>query len=161
MDKLIVIEKHIDVTALTPDEQILLALLVEVPLARLLQYLRVLSHWEQAESARKALALKLLNARLSDKDVARVCGLSDRQLRRYPEYRAFCACYGSSKGCCPPARKAARAGWKRGRPNRKCPVTLNYETPKARAGHGFGNLLCPADVRCHPFLHRNACGSRT
>ena len=55
----------------------------------LIQYLRVLQHWTEAPGARKAIALKLLNAGLSAKDVARLCGLSDRQLRRYPEYRAF------------------------------------------------------------------------
>ena len=37
---------------------------------------------------RRAIVMKLLDPGLSDKAVARQCGLSDRQLRRYPEYRA-------------------------------------------------------------------------
>ena len=51
--------------------------------------LHVLHHWERAPVHRRALALKLMDDRLPSKMVARICGLSDRQLRRYPEYRRF------------------------------------------------------------------------
>jgi hypothetical protein len=47
----------------------------------------VLHHWAQAPAKRRALVLKLLNAGLSGKDVARLSGVSERQLRRYAEYR--------------------------------------------------------------------------
>jgi AraC-like DNA-binding protein len=83
------IERCIDGAALARDEQTLRELLAEVPPAKLVQYLRLLHHWEQAATARKAIALKLLADRLSDKDVARICQLSDRQLRRYSDYQRF------------------------------------------------------------------------
>ena len=74
---------------LSAEEQAFLHAFLRLPPHVLMQYVRVLQHWAEAPGARKAIALKLLNAGLSAKDVARLCGLSDRQLRRYPEYRAF------------------------------------------------------------------------
>ncbi len=80
---------RLDTTALTPEENTLLELFLQLPAAELLQGLCLLYHWRQAPAPQRALALKLLNPRLTDKYVARVCGLSDRQLRRYPQYRRF------------------------------------------------------------------------
>jgi hypothetical protein len=89
MNELIVMELRIDLTELTPDEQALLAAFIELPLERLLPYLCVLLHWERASPSQKAIVLKLLNPELSSKDVARLSGLSDRQLRRYPQYQTL------------------------------------------------------------------------
>jgi hypothetical protein len=86
---MIQIELCIDTAALAPEEQTILGLLSEMPPATLFKYLLVLHHWQQASASRRAIALKLLDGRLHDKEVARLCGLSDRQLRRYREYREF------------------------------------------------------------------------
>jgi hypothetical protein len=76
-------------TPLTGEEQAFLQAFLGLPPQEVVQGLGILQRWAQASGARKAIALKLLDAGLSDKAVARLCGLSDRQLRRYPEYRAF------------------------------------------------------------------------
>ncbi len=89
MNGLIVIELEIDATALTPEEQLLLGQLRELPSEKLGRCLLILLHWDQASPAQKAMALKLLNPRLSDKDVARLCDRTDRQLRRYPQFKQF------------------------------------------------------------------------
>lgn len=89
MNEPTLIELRIDTTALGPEEQAIFGLFTELPPAKLVQCLRVLHHWEQAPASQRALALKLLDGRLPDKLVARLCGLSDRQLRRYPEYQRF------------------------------------------------------------------------
>ena len=86
------------------DEQALLQMFFTLPAEQLVQYLSVLQHWAQAPACRKAIALKLLNAGLTGKDVARLCGLSDRQLRRYPEYRALSRLLGKEGN--PPPRGA-------------------------------------------------------
>jgi hypothetical protein len=74
---------------LTAEQQSFLQAFLRLPPQELVQHLRVLQHWAQAPGSRKAIALLLLNAGLSSKDVAGLCGLSTRQLRRYPEYRAY------------------------------------------------------------------------
>jgi hypothetical protein len=74
---------------LNKEEQAFLQMFLQLPPHELVQCLQVLQHWVQAPGSRKAIALKLLNAGLTGKDVARLCGLSDRQLRRYAEYRAL------------------------------------------------------------------------
>lgn len=83
------IELTIDETMLSPDEKALLGLLRELPVATLVQYLRVLHHWDQAPPSQRAIAIKLLDSELSDKQVAQLCGKSERQLRRYAAYRRF------------------------------------------------------------------------
>jgi hypothetical protein len=76
-------------TPLTAEERTFLQAFLALPSQEIVQGLAVFQRWAQAKGARQAIALKLLDPGLSDKDVARLCGLSDRQLRRYPEYRAF------------------------------------------------------------------------
>jgi hypothetical protein len=72
----------------SPEEQALHDQFLALPIRQRLRLLRLLHHWEQAPPKRRALALKLLNVALSGKDVAWLVGVSDRQLRRYPEFRA-------------------------------------------------------------------------
>jgi len=74
---------------LNNEEQAFLQMFLQLPAQERVQYLRVLQQWDQAPGSRKAIALKLLNEALTGKEVAGLCGLSDRQLRRYAEYRAF------------------------------------------------------------------------
>jgi hypothetical protein len=74
-------------TTLTPAEQAALRQLLALPTEQLLLYLCVLHHFEQAPPKCRALALMLLNGRLPAKVVAWLSGVSDRQLRRYPEIR--------------------------------------------------------------------------
>lgn len=76
-------------TPLTAEEQAFLQAFLRLPTQEMVHCLNVVQRWARATGARKAIALTLLDAELTAKDVARLCGLSDRQLRRYPEYRAF------------------------------------------------------------------------
>jgi hypothetical protein len=89
MNGLIVIELRIDATALTPQERVLLGLLLELPPLKLVRCLRILLHWQQASPAQKAMALKLLNQRLTNKQVAELCQVTDRHLRRNPHFKEF------------------------------------------------------------------------
>jgi hypothetical protein len=72
---------------LTAEQQALHEQFLCLPTQQRLRLLCLMLHWEQAPPKRRALALKLLNAALSGKDVAWLSGVSDRQLRRYPEFR--------------------------------------------------------------------------
>jgi hypothetical protein len=72
---------------LTAQERTLLDKFLALPAEQMLPYLCVLHHFEQAPPNRRALALKLLNAALPGKVVAWLSGVSDRQLRRYAEYK--------------------------------------------------------------------------
>lgn len=87
------IEVRINMAGLVPEDRTLvqafLAWLEAPGPDQLASRLQVLLLWEQAPASRQAMALKLLNAELSCKDVARLCGKSDRQLRRYTEYQRF------------------------------------------------------------------------
>ena len=87
------LEIRIDTSGLASEEQILLRALVNLLQSgrpqMLAQYVQVLHRWEQAPVQRRALALKLMDDRLPSKLVAKICGLSDRQLRRYTEYQRF------------------------------------------------------------------------
>jgi hypothetical protein len=98
-----------DGAALNPTEQALLNQFLALPAWQLLRYLRVLHQWERAPASRRALALKLLNAGLSAKDVAWLCGRSERQLRRYPEFRAATLLLGE-QGNRPPRGAKGRDG---------------------------------------------------
>ncbi len=89
---------------LTPEGQALLDQFLSPPPCERLLYLWVLHHFGQAPAKRRALALKLLNAGLSAKDVARLSGVSPRQLRRYAEYRIADRLLGGPSG--PPPRGA-------------------------------------------------------
>lgn len=86
-------EFRIDTSSLTVDEYALvraiLDFLMSSPPDLLVRYLQVLHLWGQAPVHRQALALKLLNDRLPTTKVAQLCGLSDRQIRRYSEYQNF------------------------------------------------------------------------
>ena len=73
----------------TAEELAFLQAFLRLPPQEMAHYLGVVQRWSRATGARKAIALKLLDAELTAKDVARLCGLSDRQLRRYSEYRIF------------------------------------------------------------------------
>jgi hypothetical protein len=73
---------------LTAEEQALHDHFLALPTQKRLRLLRLLHQWEQAPPNRRALALKLLNAGLAGKVVAWLCGVSERQLRRYDEYKA-------------------------------------------------------------------------
>jgi hypothetical protein len=72
---------------LTSEQQALLALYHELPPEQLLRHAQLMHHWEQAPPDRRALALQVLNDRLSDKDVALLLDKSTRQLRRYQAYQ--------------------------------------------------------------------------
>ena len=76
-------------TPLTAEEQAFLQAFLRLPPQEMVHCLSVVQRRARATGARKAIALTLLDAELPAKDVARLCGLSDRQLRRYPEYRAY------------------------------------------------------------------------
>jgi hypothetical protein len=71
----------------TSAEQTLLDKFLALPTRQQQLYLHVLHHWVQAPPKRRALALKLLDSGLPAKLVAWLCGVSDRTLRRYPEFR--------------------------------------------------------------------------
>jgi len=85
-------------TPLSAEERAFLQSFLALPPQEIVQGLGVFQRWSQAKGARRAIALKLLDPELSDKAVARLCGLSDRQLRRYPEYRAFVRLLRQSNG---------------------------------------------------------------
>jgi hypothetical protein len=71
------------------DMNVILDPFLKQPPETLQRLLRVLCFWEQASPLQRAMALKLLNERLTDKQVADLSGVSLRQLQRYPEYRRF------------------------------------------------------------------------
>ncbi|MCI0463387.1 MAG: hypothetical protein L0Z62_41145, partial [Gemmataceae bacterium] len=77
MNQLIHIVLCIDTAPLTPEDQTLVRLLLEaltgLPADQLLRYFRVLHLWDRAPASRKALALKLLDARLPSNQVAPLC----------------------------------------------------------------------------------------
>jgi hypothetical protein len=83
----------IDASALPAQEQALLLALLDMLLSGgqdvLAQYVQVLQCWEQAPLPRRAIALKLMDHQIRSNRVALICGISDRQLRRYPEYQRF------------------------------------------------------------------------
>src|ERR1700733_10967016 len=92
------------------EEQALIQMFLTLPAEQMVQYLRLLQHWAQAPGGRKAIAVKLRNAELTGKDVARLCGLSDRQLRRYPEYRALSRLLGKEGNRPPRGAKGSDGG---------------------------------------------------
>jgi hypothetical protein len=87
------IELRIDPSTLSSEDQALLRaflnLLSSGALRRVVQQLYLLHTFEQAPVHRQAIALKLLNDRMKTTQVAEICGVSDRQLRRYSQYKNF------------------------------------------------------------------------
>jgi hypothetical protein len=71
------------------EAMILLRALLAQPAATLERLLRVLLLWQQAPARRRALVVKLLDDQLTNKEVAFLTGVSERQLSRYPEVRYY------------------------------------------------------------------------
>ena len=72
------------------------------------------------------------------KAVARQCGLSDRQLRRYPEYLAFRANAAAEQWHYAGERRTRMAAWRRGRKRKtsECPPQKNWQ----------GGIISPAGI---------------